>query len=189
MIPWNVRQAARHEAAHATAAERLGGGWRDLWVDSKGNGRCWARGGSHALQGKERAAFLLAGLWVDHTDGEPYTDSEEWVQVYLSHLEDRLTGHGVCTEDTLNALEALGLPPPPAEWESHPEPWTLPRWNPPDALLDAARLCHQVMVDQEAQARVDALTAALLSRSLDGFGFYLHGEAPPSLDEASGGAE
>lgn len=39
------RRAARHEAAHAVAAERLGGGWLDLWTGFYGDGDWMPWGG------------------------------------------------------------------------------------------------------------------------------------------------
>lgn len=153
MIPRNVRSAARHEAAHATAAERLGGGWLTIWAGAgseAGNGYCKPWGGPHALTGLELAAYCLAGIWADYMDAEPFRDAEEWVQVYLVHLEDRIVVSGEVTRDTRQALDALGLPPAG-------NPWTVP-----PALLDAAKLCHATMTTPEAQARVSTLTAALL---------------------------
>ena len=150
-IPENVVSTARHEAAHAVAAERLGRGWFSLWVGAgptEGNGVCdfW---GCPGLDPVPAAATALAGIWQN---SEPES-AEVWLAFLDTDFHIMVWGDIRCGSedaDTLVALEALKLP---RVESSH---------SLPPSLVEAAKLCHATMSTVKARKRVDTLAGALL---------------------------
>jgi len=159
------RKIAHHEAAHATAAEVLGGAWAHIVV-FRNDGAI--KPAKPYLHGVERAAECLAGIWQDTA---PHNNVTGWIDACQVELVRRVDGGEGDRGDAHLALEAVGFPPT-AELAPLPE-----------RVVEACKLCHAAMSTRSAGERVLALAGAVLacarSREAAGGRLLLRADAPP----------